>query len=296
MKPILIDIDQDRPGFNHFIGSWLCRGERNILVDVGPASSANRLLRSLKDRGVETLDLILLTHIHIDHAGGLARVLDRFPEAGVICHRKGIGHLVAPERLWAGSLKTLGEVAAAYGPLRPVRPECFIAHDEAEIDGLKIIETPGHAPHHLSFVYDQYLFVGEAGGTCFFLDDQVYLRPATPPRFFPDQFRQSIDKLLDLEDLPICFGHLGLAESSRAMLTRHRDQLIRWDEIISRESSNGIRPVDYYCDLLLGEDPDLAPYRLLDPDARERESFFLSNSIRGYLGYLEEKREKANIE
>lgn len=291
MKPVLIEISQDRPGFNQFIGAWLCRGEKDLLVDVGPASSADRLTRSLDNMGVKTLDLILITHIHIDHAGGLARVLDHYPQARVVCHQKGIKHLVDPGKLWAGSTKTLGEVAEAYGPPGPVKEECFIPHDKAVIDRLTVIETPGHAPHHLSFVYDGYLFAGEAGGTFFSIQGHVYMRPATPPRFFQDQFLQSIQKLLNLGDLPICFAHLGLAESSRSMLTRHRDQLVRWGEIILRESREGIKNIDYYCNLLIEEDPDLAHYKLLDPPYQEREKFFLSNSIRGYLEYFEENQD-----
>jgi glyoxylase-like metal-dependent hydrolase (beta-lactamase superfamily II) len=238
--------------------------------------------------GLETLDLILITHIHIDHAGGLARVLESFPRAKVICHRKGIKHLVDPERLWAGSLKTLGEVAEAYGPLSPVKEESFIAHDEARINRLHVIETPGHAPHHLSFAYEGNLFVGEAGGTCFSVQGHCYMRPATPPRFFPELFLQSIDKLLNLDDLPIFFGHLDQAESSHTMLNRHRAQLIRWGEMILRGFRNGIENVDVFCDLLIREDPDLSHYHLLPPEHRERERFFLSNSIRGYLDHFKE--------
>ena len=290
MRPVLIEINQDRPGFNHFIGSWLYQGEMTILVDVGPASSSGRLIQSLRDMDLETLDLILITHIHIDHAGGLAHVLESFPKARVICHQKGIRHLVDPERLWAGSLETLGEVAEAYGPLTPVKKEFFISHEEAVTNNLEVIETPGHAPHHLSFIYEGNLFVGEASGTYLFFQEHSYLRPATPPRFFPDLFLQSIDKLLGLEDLPIFFGHLGMADSSQAMLNRHRDQLTRWGEIILRESRKGFRTVDFYCDLLIEVDPELAFYKSLGSEYRQRERFFLCNSIRGYLDHFKENR------
>ena len=290
MRPELIEINQNRPGFNHFIGSWLCRGEITLLVDVGPASSIDRLLRSLKERGVKTLDYILITHIHIDHAGGLSQILACFPEVRVVCHPKGIKHLVDPDRLWAGSQKTLGDIAELYGPLSPVKAEAFILPEEAGIDKLKVVETPGHAPHHLSFVYDGYLFAGEAGGACFRLQDRIYMRPATPPRFFPDQFQQSLQRLLDLGDRPICFGHLSLAESSLSMLSRHRDQLRRWGEIILQESRDGLKTIDYYCDRLLEKDPDLTHFALLGPAYRARERFFLSNSIKGYLEYFAENQ------
>jgi hypothetical protein len=116
------------------------------------------------------------------------------------------------------------------------------------------------------------------------------MRPATPPRFFPELFLQSIDKLLNLDDLPIFFGHLDQAKSSQTMLTRHRDQLIRWGEIILRETRSGIKTLDFYCDLLLKDDPDLTHYPLMDREDRERERFFLTNSIRGYLEHFKENR------
>ena len=89
----LIEIKQKLPGFNQFIGSWLYRGDITFVVDVGPANSVFRLIDALTEMKIETIDYIFLTHIHIDHSGGLARFLEHFPMAKVICHEKGIKHL-----------------------------------------------------------------------------------------------------------------------------------------------------------------------------------------------------------
>ncbi|HXE95003.1 MAG TPA: MBL fold metallo-hydrolase, partial [Dongiaceae bacterium] len=100
-------IDLDQPsleGFRNFISSWLYRGEGfNLLVDPGPLSTIPRLIATLRSHGVERLDYVLLTHIHIDHAGGAGALLKEFPEAHVICHPDGIRHITAPEKLWEGS-------------------------------------------------------------------------------------------------------------------------------------------------------------------------------------------------
>ncbi|MDY7039082.1 MAG: MBL fold metallo-hydrolase [Thermodesulfobacteriota bacterium] len=287
MHPILIEIKQERPGFDHFIGSWVYPGELKIVVDVGPANSVNHLIASLRAMGIDRVDYILLTHIHIDHAGGLADFLDHFPSARVICHNNGIRHLFDPSRLWAGSRKALGDVAETYGPIKPVKQEKLIPHTEANIKDLEIIETPGHAPHHISFHYKGNLFAGEAGGNYFTIHDREYLRPATPPIFFFKDCLKSIEQLMALEDQTIYYAHFGSAVASKQFLKRFRDQLQRWKEIISKEIDTDSSQLITRCvDRLLEEDPELSAFEFMGPDTQERERFFIANSIRGYVGYL----------
>ena len=287
-KPILIPIRQDRPGFEKFIGSWVCPGNPCVVVDVGPSRTIEMLARSLFRMGIERVDFVLLTHIHIDHAGGLAEFLRVFPMARVICHAKAIGHLLDPGKLWAGSRKTLGELAALYGPISPVKKEWIIPHGEAHLTGLKIVETPGHAAHHLSYLYQGNLFAGEAGGVYFDFETSDYLRPATPPVFFLKDFLGSIDRLLAEGDLPLFYGHFGRAEKSRPMLKRARKQLLDWEKIIRENQSPGQDDAVERCmEVLLKEDPELRAFQTMLPADQDRERFFMANSIKGYLGYLE---------
>jgi len=290
MNPILIEIKQDRPGFDHFIGAWVCKGDINIIIDVGPANSVNRLIESLIAMDLDRVDFILLTHIHIDHAGGLADFLDHFPMAKVICHSKGIRHLVEPSKLWAGSRTALGEIADFYGPIKPVQREMLIPHTDVGIDGLEIIETPGHATHHLSFIYQGDLFVGEAGGNYFIVHEKEYLRPATPPIFSLEESLKGIDLLLAEEDHPICYAHFGKAKSSHRLLHRFRNQLIQWNEIIKEEMCTGQRHiVERSIERLLEKDPNIKAFEAMEPEIRNRERFFLTNSVRGYVGFLQER-------
>jgi len=289
MNPVLREIKQDRPGFNNFIGSWVYVGDINFVVDVGPSSSVSRLIDSIKAMKIDRIDYILITHIHIDHAGGLAHILDHFPMAKAICHEKGIKHLVDPSRLWSGSLKTLGEVAESYGPLKPVKKERLIPHTEADIKDIKIIETPGHAPHHISFSYGGDLFAGEAAGNYCTISGKEYLRPATPPIFLLEECLSSVDKLLAMEEMPMYYGHFGMVESSHQLLKRFRHQLLRWHDIIKEEITAGDSNLPERClESLLEKDPDLKTFHFMDADTQMRERFFLSNSVRGYLGYLKE--------
>ena len=284
----LIEIKQKSPGFNQFIGSWLYRGDINFVVDVGPANSVFRLVDALTEMKIENIDYVFLTHIHIDHAGGLARFLEHFPMAKVICHEKGIKHLVNPIRLWEGSVKVLGEISEIYGPLSPVEEKYFISQYDILDKDIVLIETPGHAPHHLSFVYNGNLFVGEAGGNYLRVRGKDYLRPATPPKFHLTTFLNSIETLIQFKDMQICYAHFGNADSSHEMLKRNRDQILSWEKIIRGERLSGANDLIERCvKLLLSEDPELNAFQHLESNVQKRELFFIQNSIKGYLKYLE---------
>ncbi|MBN2033068.1 MAG: MBL fold metallo-hydrolase [Deltaproteobacteria bacterium] len=288
MDPILIPIKQDKPGFDRFIGSWLYQGRHPIVVDVGPSRSINILVRRLSELDVKRVDFVLLTHIHIDHAGGLAEFLKAFPMARVICHAKAIRHLVDPAKLRLGTQKSLGELAFTYGPISPVNKETLIPHTEAHIPDLEIVETPGHAPHHLSYFYEGNLFVGEAAGVYLTAGGLEYLRPATPPTFFLKEFVESLERLLIQENSPIFYGHFGKAGMSRPMLKRAKDQLFFWEKIISEELSTGHEnPVEQCMKRLLREDFEMKAFEMMTPEDQARERFFLKNSVKGYAGYLQ---------
>lgn len=290
MEEKLIEIKQDRPGFERFVSSWLCRGDLALLVDVGPANTADRLLESLAGLDVEEIDYILLSHIHIDHAGALADVLARYPMAQVICHEKGISNLADPSRLWAGSLDVLGEIAELYGEPKAVPPERLVPHTSCPANGVTVIETPGHAAHHLSFAYEGRLFPGEAAGNFFMINGKEYLRPATPPRFFLHVFLESVDRLLALQDQPMCYAHFGRVASSHRMLKRFRSQILAWEKWIRQELSPGKRETEERCvDALLARDPNLVAFRDMDPATRARERNFMVNAVRGFLGYFREE-------
>lgn len=289
MEPELIEIKQDRPGFDRFIGSWLCPFDKTIVIDVGPSRSLPKLIAALTARGVHRVDYVLLTHIHMDHAGGLAEFLDHFPMARAVCHSKAISHLLDPSKLWLGSQKTLGDLAEVYGPIAPVKRERLIPHTEAQAEGIDLLETPGHAVHHLSFIVRGNLFAGEAGGIYVRGEGWEYLRPATPPVFFLKQFLESMDRLLNARDLTMCYAHFGRADSSRHMLKRERTQLLFWEKIIREEMAKGDDLLMEQClARLLAEDPELRAFNTMASADQEREKFFMGNSIKGYLGFLEQ--------
>lgn len=279
-------------GYNPFFGTWVRWDDEIILIDVGPAKTAKRLIDSLNSIGLDKIDYILLTHIHIDHSGALAEILDRYPMAKAICHEKALKYLVEPSTLWMGSLKVLGNIAGAYGKPQPVSEKKLVPHTEINLNDLIIIETPGHAAHHLSFIYGGHLYVGEAAGNHFNVNGMEYLRPATPPRFFFDVFVNSIDRLLSFDDQPICYAHVGGGDSSHRLLSQFKAQLKLWNETIHErmeEKAGGDDELVKNCmNVLLQKDPNLAAFDRMDPDTQRRERTFIANAIRGFVEFFRE--------
>jgi glyoxylase-like metal-dependent hydrolase (beta-lactamase superfamily II) len=178
----------------------------------------------------------------------------------------------------------------AYGEMKPVSGKKIIPSFEFQIDGIEAINTPGHAVHHVSYTCDRYLFAGEAGGVFHSLKNEIYQRPATPPKFYLEEAIESIDKLLNLGKKQMCFGHFGIYKDSKDILERHRKQLFLWKEVIAdqvKRSSKKESLIEDCMSKLLAADKSFASFNYLDDDIREREKYFVKNSIKGYIGYLD---------
>ena len=292
----LIDIDQALEGFRKFISAWLYRvNGATLLVDPGPASTIPYLVERLKQAGVDRVDHVLLTHIHLDHAGGTGQLLRHFPGAKVNCHPKGIPHMLAPQKLWEESIKVLGRVAEAYGEMAPVPESSISFRDRIGLGGVavEVIETPGHAPHHVSYRVGDILFAGEVGGVYVPLNDGFYVRPATPPPFRHDIFRDSIAKAAALDVSLVCLGHYGCREDAAALFERARRQLDFWVATVERHFKAGSDPFEQavLADLI-ARDPDMRGWQSLPKDIRARERNFCFNSIRGIRMYLAKEEGK----
>lgn len=283
----LIDLDIESLGYDRFISAWLHRGqERTYLVDPGPAATIDRLLDALAAGGVETIDRVLLTHIHLDHAGATGHLLEHFPEARVVCHEKAIRHLADPRRLMEGSRKVLGRIADVYGDMRPVDEHRMIADSRVDREEkFAVLPAPGHAPHHLCFVFPGILFVGELLGVFHALENGYYLRPATPPRFAAKDFFDSMDRIEPYADRRVCFGHHGSFAHGREILAAAREQLALWIDVIASHWPEA--GVDRITKELMQRDPLFAKIDHLSGRQRERELYFAGNSIRGIGESLE---------
>ena len=260
---------------------------------MGAAACAQYLLRALRELKVSQLDAILLTHIHLDHAGAIGEIAEAFPRVPIICHQAAIQHLIEPSRLWKGTKEVLGSMALSYGPIKPVSENRLKAASRFQTEAITPIFTPGHAIHHVSYQTDNYLFAGETGGVFIALPkEQFYLRPATPPKFFLDDALQSVDALIACRPQTICYGHFGAHPDAVEMLHIHRRQLRFWEKLLRAERNkfDETERISGCLQRLLKKDKLMATFDQLPSDVQAREKYFLQNSITGYLGYLSSEK------
>lgn len=287
-----IDLDQPQlQGFRRFISAWLIKDPNfSAVVDPGPLSTIPELVKQLRRHGVDRLDYVLLTHIHIDHAGGCGELLKYFPQAQVICHDEGIRHMVEPAQLWQGSLKVLGEMAQIYGEIVAVAADRIHFMTQIQGTGIRVHKTPGHAPHHLCFQYQEVLFGGEVCGVHSPLTDTsvgIYMRPATPPRFILDVAIDSLDRMIALAPKALVIGHYGLVEPALDYLKMGRQQLFLWLQgVASTADFSGAAREQAIYDWLIAHDPLFQRIEHLDADIMARERYFMGNSLRGMLDYF----------
>jgi glyoxylase-like metal-dependent hydrolase (beta-lactamase superfamily II) len=241
----VLEIDTLLGGWTHMTAGYLIRGERPVLVETGSQSSVPTLLAELEALGVSAADLagVAVTHIHLDHAGGVGDVARAFPNATVYVHENGARHLVDPDRLIASAARVYGPLLdSLYGRLEPT-PDArlHVLRDGEEIDvgggrRLRAIDSPGHAKHHLGLLDSDsgFLFAGDAVGVR--LPDGGVLRPATPPPDFDLELAlTSLAKFADATPSAIALAHYGLVPTAPdELLTEAHETLHRWAEVAER--------------------------------------------------------------
>lgn len=209
-------IDTEMHGRTSITGAFVLGGGLTALVETGPKSSLDATLAGLAAAGVDRLDWIVVTHIHLDHAGAAGSLAQRFPEARVAVHEVGAPHLIDPSKLWASAARIYGErMDELWGGIDPIpQDRVHILRDGDEIDlggrTLTAIDTPGHARHHHAFLDDQTrtIFTGDALGVR--LPDVGIMRPATPPPEFDlDAAIASIHRLQEIRPSSFCLTHFG---------------------------------------------------------------------------------------
>ena len=289
---VLIDVAPPLSGFEEFISVYVLEAGKIALIDVGPSVSVENLVSGLRELNINPADIsyVFATHIHIDHAGGIGKAIEQMPNAKVIVHERGGPHLVDPTRLWEDSQRALGELALKYEPIEPVPQDRIISakggmlFDLGEME-LEVLDTPGHASHHLSYLDREggRLFVGEAAGV--YIGEVDLIRPAAPSPFNLEQALTSLDNLIRLRPMSLCYAHFGSATHALDKLHFHKQQLLLWGSIIADCLEKEASYQDIY-DEIRGKDAMLARIDSLPPDQRERELYFIDGSIKGFVGYF----------
>jgi len=217
-----VDAEYLYPG--HAAAHLIVDGGRAAFVDVGTNSSVPYLLAALEELGIArtAVDYLLLTHVHLDHAGGAGRLIRELPGARVLLHPRGAPHMIDPAKLIAGSQAVYGEerFRRMYGELLPIAPERVhaVADGERIVLGgrtLELIHTPGHAQHHYVVVDRAHasLFSGDTFGISYRALDTAngaFITPSTvPTQFDPEQHIASIDRMLSFAPESIYLMHFS---------------------------------------------------------------------------------------
>lgn len=244
IAPGVLQIDTLLGGWQRMTAGYLVTGPAPVLVETGSQSSVPVLLAALARAGLGPTDLagIAVTHIHLDHAGGVGDVARAFPAATVYVHAKGARHLADPAKLVSSAARVYGNLLdSLYGRLDPTPPErLHVLEDGEEVRvgpdrTLTAVDSPGHAKHHLG-LHDSssgILFAGDAVGVR--LPDLGVLRPATPPPDFDlDQALHSLHKFADRRPSGIALAHYGLLGEPLALLEEAESTLQAWAETATR--------------------------------------------------------------
>jgi len=230
----------------------IVREGRAALVDCGTTRSVPRLLEALAELGVDAddVELLMLTHVHLDHAGGAGALLAQLPNATAVVHPRGAPHLSAPATLEAGTRAVYGDAQydALYGALEPVPAERIraVADGERVMLGrcaFDVLHTPGHALHHCVY-HDREadaVFTGDTFGISYRELDQrgrAFVFPATTPTHFdPDQAHGSIERILSLKPEACFLTHYSrVTELERLAEDLHGD-LVAFVEIARRAAT-----------------------------------------------------------
>jgi len=235
-------VDTELFGAPGLHAAYLLEGTEPVLVDAGAAPAADVVEATLHERGVDADDLaaIVPTHVHLDHAGAVGELAERFPDATVYVHERGRRFLTDPdrlERLVASARTAVGDaVADQYGTPTTAPADRTVAIADGDVvpcgdRELDVVHAPGHAPHQVALCdpVSGALFAGDAAGMTLGGD----LLPTTPaPDFDLEASLDTLDGLRALDPDALCYGHFGVREDAVDALDAYADLLPAWVDAV----------------------------------------------------------------
>ena len=205
-----------------------------IVVDPGPASCVEHLLAG----GFEPR-VLLLTHIHLDHAGAAGVLVRRFPKLEVYVHERGARHLADPSKLLASASQLYGDqMERLWGEVAPV-PEANLRplSGGEVVEGCRVDYTPGHASHHVTYFHEEtgQAYVGDMCGVRLH-GQELTFAPTPPPDIDVERWHASLDTIAGLGASSVCLTHFGSFDDVNAQIARVRERLDRW-AALARETT-----------------------------------------------------------
>lgn len=277
---------------------YLIKEEKKALIDTGPTTSASAVLEGIRKAGVspEEIDYLIVTHIHLDHAGGAGVLLKDMPQAKVVVHHKGAKHLVNPKILVNSVREAQGEeVMRLLGEVVPIEAERVmpVSGDDVlklgEQQVLKFIDAPGHASHELC-IYESRnngLFSGDAVGISV-AENEVLLPVTPPPSFDLELYLNTLERLMTLKATRLYFAHFGVVNKVQESLQLAKDKLQGWDNMVSKAiKEDGFdRAAEKFRAQLYQE---LEPVRKTESLYKYLTEGLVPLNVAGYIKYYQEK-------
>ncbi len=221
---------------------YLIEDDKVTMVESGTSFDAERILSAVREFGHTPgdIDNLIVSHIHLDHAGGAGFLLQEMKNARVFVHERGYKHLADPTRLLASAKAALGASANEFGTMRPIPAERLVAvkdGDKLELGKRELIfyDSPGHAPHELT-VFDSYnrsVYTGDAAGLYLSRDD-VLMPIAPAPAFSLEDNIRSLDRIISLQPRALLFSHYGPHMNPKAAVTVQKIQYSEWADFVRR--------------------------------------------------------------
>jgi glyoxylase-like metal-dependent hydrolase (beta-lactamase superfamily II) len=224
-------IDLNFRGSPRVIATAVMQGADGVtLIDPGPTSCLSALESGLRDRGLTLRDVrsILLTHIHLDHAGACGTIVERVPGVRVFVHERGATHMIDPAKLLASATRLYGDrmdtLWGAFQPVPAANVTALKGGERLELAGkaINVAYTPGHAKHHVSYLdeHSGTAYVGDTAGVQ--VSGNFLIAPTPPPDIDIEAWQQSLDTIDAWQPVSLFLTHFGPVSPARAHLARFR--------------------------------------------------------------------------
>jgi glyoxylase-like metal-dependent hydrolase (beta-lactamase superfamily II) len=246
---------------------YVVDAERPALVDTGIGTRYENILDAMAEVGIapEDLDVIALTHVHLDHAGGAGHLVETCPNATVFVHDIGAPHLVDPERLWEGTKQAVGDQIPYYTEPKPVPEDRIVEIGDGDTIDLgdhrfEVVHAPGHAPHQVVF-HDPTIdgvFTADAAGIYTPSTDELHV-PSPPVNFELEQALSDVDRIRSLDPETLLYGHFG-PQPTGDLLSAYEAKLSDWvdsvrakraeldDDAVAEHFVEAVDPPDVWSD------------------------------------------------
>ncbi|HUQ89403.1 MAG TPA: MBL fold metallo-hydrolase [Vicinamibacterales bacterium] len=224
-------IDLQFRGSPRVIATAILQGADGVtLIDPGPTSCLPVLESGLRDRGLTLRDVrtLLLTHIHLDHAGATGTIAERVPGVRVYVHERGAPHMIDPAKLLASATRLYGDrmdtLWGAFQPVPAANVSVLTGGERLELAGrtIEVAYTPGHAKHHVSYLDEHagMAYVGDTGGVQ--VSGDYLIAPTPPPDIDIEAWQQSLDTIDAWQPVSLFLTHFGSVTPARAHIARFR--------------------------------------------------------------------------